>query len=128
MTFSHAKKSSSGCSPGSREPATDKGTSVLILGLDGAGKVCSYLFKYSMPWNRCPSTHASAQTTFLENVKTQYTKAEGIHPDKIGPTVGLNSALHTLLLFEYKQVLTGDIAAGKITLPSTILHFQDLGE
>lgn len=57
---------------------------VLILGLDGAGK-----------------------TTFLENVKSQYNKTEGIHPDKIGPTVGLNT--------------------GKITLPSTILNFQDLG-
>jgi len=57
---------------------------VLILGLDGAGK-----------------------TTFLENVKGQYNKTEGIAPDKIGPTVGLNT--------------------GKVTLPSTILHFQDLG-
>ncbi|KAG8840693.1 ADP-ribosylation factor protein 3 [Serendipita sp. 411] len=37
----------------------------------------------------------------------QYNKTEGIHPDKIGPTVGLNT--------------------GKITLPSTILTFQDLG-
>lgn len=57
---------------------------VLILGLDGVGK-----------------------TTFLENVKGQYNKTEVVSPDKIGPTVGLNT--------------------GKITLPSTILHFQDLG-
>ncbi|KAG8843302.1 ADP-ribosylation factor protein 3, partial [Serendipita sp. 411] len=49
----------------------------------------------------------AGKTTFLENVKMQYNKTEGIHPDKIGPTVGLNT--------------------GKITLPSTILTFQDLG-
>ncbi|KAI5120348.1 hypothetical protein M0805_009423 [Coniferiporia weirii] len=58
--------------------------SVIILGLDGAGK-----------------------TTFLERVKSLYTGLPGLPPDKIGPTVGQNM--------------------GKITLPSTILQFFDLG-
>ncbi|KLO20318.1 P-loop containing nucleoside triphosphate hydrolase protein [Schizopora paradoxa] len=58
--------------------------SVLILGLDGAGK-----------------------TTFLEKVKGLYTNHPGLSPDKIAPTVGQN--------------------IGKITLPSTILQFFDLG-
>ncbi|TDL26021.1 P-loop containing nucleoside triphosphate hydrolase protein [Rickenella mellea] len=58
--------------------------SVLILGLDGAGK-----------------------TTFLEKVKNLYTGLPSLPPDKIGPTVGQNM--------------------GKISLPSTILQFFDLG-
>ncbi|TFL00716.1 P-loop containing nucleoside triphosphate hydrolase protein [Pterulicium gracile] len=58
--------------------------SILILGLDGAGK-----------------------TTFLEKIKTLYTDTPGLSPDKIGPTVGQNT--------------------GKITLPSAILQFSDLG-
>ncbi|EJD52831.1 P-loop containing nucleoside triphosphate hydrolase protein [Auricularia subglabra TFB-10046 SS5] len=58
--------------------------SVLILGLDGAGK-----------------------TTFLEKIKTLYSDAPGLPPDKIGPTVGQN--------------------IGKITLPSSVLQFWDLG-
>ncbi|KAI0798547.1 P-loop containing nucleoside triphosphate hydrolase protein [Irpex lacteus] len=58
--------------------------SVIILGLDGAGK-----------------------TTFLEKIKTLYNDTPGLSPDKIGPTVGQNM--------------------GKITLPSTILKFWDLG-
>ncbi|KZV93400.1 P-loop containing nucleoside triphosphate hydrolase protein [Exidia glandulosa HHB12029] len=58
--------------------------SVLILGLDGAGK-----------------------TTFLEKIKTLFSDTPGLAPDKIGPTVGQNM--------------------GKITLPSTVLQFWDLG-
>ncbi|KAL5507377.1 ARL3 [Sanghuangporus vaninii] len=58
--------------------------SIIILGLDGAGK-----------------------TTFLEKVKSIYTGAPGLSPDQIGPTVGQNM--------------------GKITLPSTVLQFFDLG-
>ncbi|KAF9490660.1 P-loop containing nucleoside triphosphate hydrolase protein [Pleurotus eryngii] len=57
---------------------------VLIIGLDGAGK-----------------------TTFLEHIKTLYNDVPGLTPDKIAPTVGQNT--------------------GKITLPSTILQFWDLG-
>lgn len=64
------------------------------------------------------------ETTFLENVKGQYSKIEGLSPDKIAPTVGLNSM--RLYLLEEASALTRR-TAGKVTLPSTILHFQDLG-
>ncbi|KAH7107983.1 P-loop containing nucleoside triphosphate hydrolase protein [Auriculariales sp. MPI-PUGE-AT-0066] len=50
---------------------------------------------------------AAGKTTFLEKVKTLYNDMPGLSPDKIGPTVGQN--------------------IGKITLPSTILQFWDLG-
>ena len=43
--------------------------SVIIIGLDGAGK-----------------------TTLLEKIKTLYNETPGLTPDKIGPTVGQNSA------------------------------------
>jgi ADP-ribosylation factor related protein 1 len=45
--------------------------------------------------------------TFLEKIKTLYTETPGLSPDKIGPTVGQNT--------------------GKITLPSAVLQFWDLG-
>ncbi|KAF9067716.1 P-loop containing nucleoside triphosphate hydrolase protein [Rhodocollybia butyracea] len=49
----------------------------------------------------------AGKTTLLEKIKTLYTDTPGLSPDKIGPTVGQNT--------------------GKITLPSTILQFWDLG-
>ncbi|KAK4685603.1 ADP-ribosylation factor related protein 1, partial [Tremellales sp. Uapishka_1] len=45
--------------------------------------------------------------TMLERIKTLYNPTPGMTPDKIGPTVGQN--------------------IGKISLPSTTLHFFDLG-
>lgn len=44
--------------------------SVVIIGLDNAGK-----------------------TTMLEKIKTLYNAIPGMHPDKIGPTVGQNSKI-----------------------------------
>ncbi|KAL4249046.1 P-loop containing nucleoside triphosphate hydrolase [Abortiporus biennis] len=49
----------------------------------------------------------AGKTTLLEKIKTLYTDTPGLTPDKIAPTVGQNM--------------------GKITLPSTILQFWDLG-
>ncbi|EKM80621.1 hypothetical protein AGABI1DRAFT_98766 [Agaricus bisporus var. burnettii JB137-S8] len=49
----------------------------------------------------------AGKTTLLEKIKTLYNDVPGLTPDKIGPTVGQNT--------------------GKITLPSTILQFWDLG-
>ncbi|GJE92773.1 P-loop containing nucleoside triphosphate hydrolase protein [Phanerochaete sordida] len=49
----------------------------------------------------------AGKTTLLEKIKTLYNDTPGLSPDKIGPTVGQNM--------------------GKITLPSTILKFWDLG-
>ncbi|KAH8107788.1 P-loop containing nucleoside triphosphate hydrolase protein [Cristinia sonorae] len=49
----------------------------------------------------------AGKTTLLEKIKTLYNDVPGLTPDKIGPTVGQNM--------------------GKITLPSTILQFWDLG-
>ncbi|CAL1706215.1 unnamed protein product [Somion occarium] len=46
-------------------------------------------------------------STLLEKIKTLYNDTPGLSPDKIAPTVGQNT--------------------GKITLPSTILQFWDLG-
>jgi len=49
----------------------------------------------------------AGKTTLLEKIKTLYNDTPGLAPDKIAPTVGQNT--------------------GKITLPSTILQFWDLG-
>ncbi|KAF8520390.1 P-loop containing nucleoside triphosphate hydrolase protein [Hysterangium stoloniferum] len=49
----------------------------------------------------------AGKTTLLEKIKTIYNNKPGLSPDKITPTVGQNM--------------------GKITLPSTILQFWDLG-
>ncbi|RXK41241.1 arf/Sar family protein [Tremella mesenterica] len=49
----------------------------------------------------------AGKTTMLEKIKTLYNVTPGMPPDKIGPTVGQN--------------------IGKISLPSTTLHFFDLG-
>ncbi|EMD33681.1 hypothetical protein CERSUDRAFT_159939 [Gelatoporia subvermispora B] len=49
----------------------------------------------------------AGKTTLLERIKTLYNDTPGLTPDKIAPTVGQNM--------------------GKITLPSTILQFWDLG-
>ncbi|VDB96158.1 unnamed protein product [Peniophora sp. CBMAI 1063] len=49
----------------------------------------------------------AGKTTLLEKIKTLYNDTPGLPPDKIAPTVGQNT--------------------GKITLPSTILQFWDLG-
>ncbi|GFZ42703.1 hypothetical protein JCM24511_00420 [Saitozyma sp. JCM 24511] len=49
----------------------------------------------------------AGKTTMLEKIKTMYNPTPGMPPEKIGPTVGQN--------------------IGKISLPSTTLHFFDLG-
>jgi len=49
----------------------------------------------------------AGKTTILERIKTLYNRTPGLTPDKIAPTVGQN--------------------VGKITLPSTVLQFWDLG-
>ncbi|KAF8557524.1 P-loop containing nucleoside triphosphate hydrolase protein [Imleria badia] len=49
----------------------------------------------------------AGKTTLLEKIKTLYNDAPGLDPSKIGPTVGQNM--------------------GKVSLPSTILNFFDLG-
>ncbi|TFY76358.1 hypothetical protein EWM64_g7653 [Hericium alpestre] len=49
----------------------------------------------------------AGKTTLLEKIKTLYNDVPGLSPDKIAPTVGQNT--------------------GKISLPSTILQFWDLG-
>ncbi|ETW80477.1 hypothetical protein HETIRDRAFT_169233 [Heterobasidion irregulare TC 32-1] len=49
----------------------------------------------------------AGKTTLLEKIKTFYNDTPGLSPDKIAPTVGQNT--------------------GRITLPSTILQFWDLG-
>ncbi|GMK58580.1 hypothetical protein CspeluHIS016_0600220 [Cutaneotrichosporon spelunceum] len=49
----------------------------------------------------------AGKTTMLEKIKTLYNPTPGMPPDKIGPTVGQN--------------------IGKISLPSTTMHFFDLG-
>lgn len=62
--------------------------------------------------------------TFLEKVKTLYSDAPGLPPDKIGPTVGQNSTLPRLCTI-YRPA--DKLLVGKITLPSSILQFWDLG-
>ena len=54
-----------------------------------------------------------------------YNDVPGLSPDKIGPTVGQNSKLRCCCSL-YVQLTFGAIV-GKITLPSTILKFWDLG-
>ncbi|KAH0832341.1 P-loop containing nucleoside triphosphate hydrolase protein [Lanmaoa asiatica] len=49
----------------------------------------------------------AGKTTLLEKIKTLYNDTPGLEPSKIGPTVGQNM--------------------GKVSLPSTILNFFDLG-
>ncbi|EGO00328.1 hypothetical protein SERLA73DRAFT_180854 [Serpula lacrymans var. lacrymans S7.3] len=49
----------------------------------------------------------AGKTTLLEKIKTLYNDTPGLDPSKIGPTVGQNM--------------------GKISLPSTVLQFWDLG-
>jgi len=58
----------------------------------------------------------------LERIKTLYNDVPGLTPDKIAPTVGQNSECgpKTRCRFNTPSV-------GKITLPSTILKFWDLG-
>ncbi|KAG2031141.1 P-loop containing nucleoside triphosphate hydrolase protein [Suillus americanus] len=49
----------------------------------------------------------AGKTTLLEKIKTLYNETPGLDPSKIGPTVGQNT--------------------GKISLPSSIINFFDLG-
>jgi ADP-ribosylation factor related protein 1 len=55
----------------------------------------------------------------LEKIKTLYNPTPGMPPDKIGPTVGQNS--------EPVRMEVTHRPVGKISLPSTTLHFFDLG-
>jgi len=57
----------------------------------------------------------------LEKIKTLYNPTPGMAPEKIGPTVGQNSKYHFLTRTQ------SDDLVGKINLPSTTLHFFDLG-
>ena len=57
----------------------------------------------------------------LEKIKTLYNPTPGMAPEKIGPTVGQNSKYHFLTRTQ------SDDLVGKISLPSTTLHFFDLG-
>ena len=59
----------------------------------------------------------------LEKIKTLYNDVPGLTPDKIAPTVGQNSEQAFWLLALFLTVMV----VGKITLPSTILKFWDLG-
>jgi ADP-ribosylation factor related protein 1 len=64
--------------------------------------------------------------TLLERIKTQYNETPGLPPNKIAPTVGQNSTPLPSLSMLVLDSLTSRLV-GKITLPSTILHFVDLG-
>ncbi|TPX78268.1 hypothetical protein CcCBS67573_g00446 [Chytriomyces confervae] len=84
---------------------------VIILGLDNAGK-----------------------TTLLERIKSTYSSKEiPIHPDKIAPTVGLNSTSRAMPNQGYESnptLLPRPIilfAVGTIDLDSTCINFWDLG-
>ena len=57
----------------------------------------------------------------LEKIKTLYNPTPGMAPEKIGPTVGQNSKYRLL-----SRAKTNGLV-GKINLPSTTLHFFDLG-
>jgi ADP-ribosylation factor related protein 1 len=61
---------------------------VVILGLDNAGKTV----RGSAMIGGAISTLCRPQT-FLEKVKTLFTDAPGLDPDRIAPTIGQNSAL-----------------------------------
>ena len=63
--------------------------------------------------------------TLLEKIKTLYTDTPGLSPDKIAPTVGQNSEYYSNLVQHSSCLIQR--AVGKITLPSTILKFWDLG-
>jgi ADP-ribosylation factor related protein 1 len=95
--------------------------------------------------------------TMLEKIKTMYNPTPGMPPEKIGPTVGQNSGscsppylpptdqpshlaphpcLHTAVAVVSLLSVVNDVwfrhprltrAVGKISLPSTTLHFFDLG-
>lgn len=59
-----------------------------------------------------------------------YNDTPGLSPSKIAPTVGQNrtSPLHSAPSSTARSIdLTTYIAVGKISLPSTILQFWDLG-
>lgn len=66
--------------------------------------------------------------TLLEKIKTLYNDVPGLTPDKIGPTVGQNSAQRSIS-YNWHRAHVGFriLSAGKIILPSTILQFWDLG-
>ncbi|KAJ1675087.1 ADP-ribosylation factor protein 3 [Spiromyces aspiralis] len=61
--------------------------SVIMLGLDGAGKTASTTMQREYP---SQSILIDASRTLLEKIKTMYTGKPGLSPDKIYPTVGLN--------------------------------------
>ena len=62
--------------------------SVIIIGLDGAGKTVSPPSPSRMNRNLYHDLQ-----TLLEKIKTLYNDTPGLSADKIGPTVGQNSAL-----------------------------------
>lgn len=61
--------------------------SVIIIGLDGAGKTV----RQSSPGRMNRNLYHDSQT-LLEKIKTLYNDTPGLSADKIGPTVGQNSA------------------------------------
>lgn len=97
---------------------------VLILGLDGAGKTVR-----SSTSQRLVNLHlieaSFCSQTLLEAIKSQYNHTAPLPPSKIAPTVGQNSELVDCGT-EWNLIVLHPVA-GKITLPSTILKFWDLG-
>ena len=107
--------------------------SVIIIGLDGAGK--SVRTATLPDSNTLLSLLFGFTQTLLEKIKTLYNDTPGLPPDKIVPTVGQNSThysrfsarnlftktSHTHIFFLFIRT------AGKISLPSALLQFWDLG-
>ena len=58
--------------------------SVIIVGLDGAGKSVRHQAI-------CLTPFLTRTQTLLEKIKTLYNDVPGLSPDKIAPTVGQNS-------------------------------------
>lgn len=75
---------------------------MLILGLDHAGKTVRALHVGTRgwvwmdadadPWTGLTSRHVDRMQTLLEQSKGIFRKIQGLPPDKITPTVGLNGA------------------------------------
>lgn len=67
----------------------------------------------------------------LERIKTLYNPTPGMAPEKIGPTVGQNSASpiaeQDRVYYRVARRAKADSIVGKISLPSTTLRFFDLG-
>jgi ADP-ribosylation factor related protein 1 len=92
--------------------------SVIIVGLDGAGKTVRSSLQHTK------ISRLENFQTLLEKIKTLYNDVPGLAPENIAPTVGQNSKI---FLPSCTMCFSYELKAGKITLPSTILQFWDLG-